>query len=751
MRRPSRPTRASLKSLPSGVSGQQARLVVVEDESIIAMDLADQLEEIGYRVCATVDNCADALAAVEKHRPDLVLLDIVIKGELDGVETGRRIGHRFRTPVVYLTSYSDPTTLKRAMSTAPYGYVTKPFQLKELSGSLEAALYKARLESRLRESERWFSATLRCAADGVLAVDAAGRVQFLNPHAELTLGKTLSEVAGKPLSEVLVLEGEPLRAWPLDHDGPLTDICFGRWLVLPSKKRVPIDVAYAPLRDEANTATGSVVAFREVSHRLNAEAALQTSEERFRAAFDLAPAGMALVALSGAFLQGNAAMFKLLGVSESELLALTQADVSDPADRASERQHLHQLLSGDVQCVQFEKRYKTRARGDVWTLASVSLLSQSDQPLCYLYQVHDLTEQKRIEQQLTMLASVDALTGLANREELRRALDRSLISARRGERKLAVVFLDLDRFKQVNDTLGHEAGDQVLQAVATRLRAVVRDSDCIARLGGDEFVAVLPDVADADDALLVTQKLAESIRQPVPLTTHGEATVGVSMGVAMFPAHGGDVRALLRAADAALYHAKATGRDNTQLYRPELDDHVARRAQREGELAQAVRSGALVLDFQPAFHLGSGAARHVEALVRWQHPTQGRLLPGTFLSLAEEPRVALELAALTLRGACQAGARLPSIGGRPLEVAVNLSPRQLASDGLEGAVAEALRTSGLAPRRLCLELPARALLEPDAGALARVLRLKALGVQLAIDDVGPTPIALATLARIAPA
>jgi PAS domain S-box-containing protein len=285
------------------VTMQPASILVVEDEAIVAMDIAYQLREMGYEVCATADNGEDAIAGIEKYHPDLVLMDIVIKGSMDGIETANCIAHRFQLPVIFLTAYSDAHTVDRAAKTAPYGYLTKPFQANELRAGIEVALYKTSLEKRLRESENWFSSTLRCVADAVIATDIYGQIQFINPAAEAILGWQLEEVKGNKVEDVLKLRSARTGA-SLDcpvlgalRDDVVVGIDFGTLIMTKSGQELPIDDSAAPIRGDDGSVIGAVMVFREVSDRLEVEKALQHSEERFRKAFDFAPVGMALIGL----------------------------------------------------------------------------------------------------------------------------------------------------------------------------------------------------------------------------------------------------------------------------------------------------------------------------------------------------------------------------------------------------------------------------------------------------------------------
>lgn len=730
-------------------------LLVVEDESIVALDLADQLSEMGYRVCATVDNGRDALAQAQEHSPDLVLMDIVIKGDMDGVETAFRMTQLLHVPVVFLTAYSDNGTIMRAARAAPYGYLTKPFQVRELRAAIEVALYKASLERRLRESEQWFSATLRCVADGVLATDAQGMVQFMNPTAEKLLKMPLAQALGRPVDEIIVVKDTQtgknisLPMWATLENDSLTEIKFENLLVLANGQRLPIDGSTAPIRGDDAKMIGTVIAFRDINERLAAAEALRQSEERFRAAFDLAPVGMALVALNGRFMQGNSALFKLLNYSESALYRLTQADLSHPEDLSIEKQHLNQLLNGERLSVQFEKRYRVRAAEYLSALVSVSLLTQKNQPLCYLYQVHDLTAQKEAANQLAKLAHFDPLTGLTNRARMRDELERMILAARRSGKQLAIVFLDLDHFKRVNDTLGHEAGDNLLQVIAQRLLSAVRESDCVARLGGDEFVLLLPNIEQTEDVSIVTGKVNKFCSEPVML--YGQKMmVGVSMGVSLFPDDGTDAVSLLRSADSALYHAKELGRGNAQFYRPELTERVAQRVKLEQELHQAIERKEFVLYYQPIVPLNDHTPLCVEALIRWQHPSLGLLQPSDFVDFAEENGLIAQVGAWSLQQACHDAVRwTQNKQNENLPVAVNISARQFSAGNLEQVVHDALAQSGLRPELLYLEIT-EPLLADSEQSLHTLKQIQAMGVKVVIDDFGVGHSSLSYIMRLRP-
>jgi diguanylate cyclase (GGDEF)-like protein len=342
----------------------------------------------------------------------------------------------------------------------------------------------------------------------------------------------------------------------------------------------------------------------------------------------------------------------------------------------------------------------------------------------------DITERQRAEAEIAFLARHDVLTGLPNRSVLQEYIERALPEAARGAR-FAVLFLDLDRFKAVNDTLGHGAGDVLLKQVAERLRATVRQTDTIARFGGDEFVVLQPLVELPDGAMRLAQRIIEVVGEPYMLNG-AQASIGVSVGIAMAPNDGATADALLKNADMALYLAKSEGRGTFRFFEPEMDARLVRRHDIERDLRIALAEGGLALHYQPIVNLHSGAVRAFEALIRWNHPTLGQLSPGEFIGIAEECGLIVPLGEWVLRQACRQAALWPeSIG-----VSVNLSPLQFREAGLVDTITDVLDSCGLAASRLELEITETVLLASSDANLATLHRLRSLGVSIAMDDFG---------------
>jgi diguanylate cyclase (GGDEF)-like protein len=343
---------------------------------------------------------------------------------------------------------------------------------------------------------------------------------------------------------------------------------------------------------------------------------------------------------------------------------------------------------------------------------------------------HDITEQRRSEAKIAHLALHDTLTGLPNRALFNERLEHALTRTKRGE-LVATLILDLDHFKHVNDTLGHPIGDKLLQMVAERLRALVRETDTIARMGGDEFAIVQVAPAQIADATALAQRIIAAICESYLIDGH-HVVVGSSVGIAVAPMDGTSPEQLIRNADLALYRAKGDGRGTFRFFEQEMDAQMMARRALEGDLREALAEGQFELFYQPVVNLAREEICGFEALIRWRHPWKGLISPATFIPLAEEIGLIVPLGAWAIREACRTAARWPE----NLKIAVNLSPAQFRSPGLFEVIADALSASGLKPERLELEITETILLQDGDTTLATLYRLRELGVRIAMDDFG---------------
>lgn len=347
----------------------------------------------------------------------------------------------------------------------------------------------------------------------------------------------------------------------------------------------------------------------------------------------------------------------------------------------------------------------------------------------------DITERKQKEELITFQAFHDALTGLPNRTLFKDRLDHALATARRHKsRVLAVMFLDLDRFKEINDILGHDAGDELLKEVASRLRRCVRESDTVARMGGDEFTILLPEITSEEDASAVGQKILSLMEQPVTLAGK-DVVVTTSIGVALYPRDGRDPETLMKSADTAMYYIKGAGRADLAFFAPELLGKPSRRNEIEGRLIRALPQQEFVLFYQPIIDLKTGKAVGVEALLRWRDENGALLLPEDFISIAEDLDLMRDIGLWVLREACQQTAQWRA-AGHDLYVSVNLSPRQFHRVEIIGIVNDALAASGLTSSNLRLEISETLAMRDAAFTMRTLAALHALGMRLVIDDYG---------------
>lgn len=379
-----------------------------------------------------------------------------------------------------------------------------------------------------------------------------------------------------------------------------------------------------------------------------------------------------------------------------------------------------------------------RANGEPyprWLTISVVRESASSAPTHYIVIFSDITERKRAEAAIQHLAHHDTLTGLDNRFSLGVRLQQTIATTRRAQQRAGVLFLDLDRFKTINDSLGHHVGDALLVQVADRLREAVRETDIVARLGGDEFVVVLQGLHDANDAAHAAAKMLARLSAPYAI---GDATLHTtpSIGISLFPDDGDNPSTLMRNADTAMYHAKALGRANFQFYAEELNRMALERIELERKLRQAMDDKRFELWYQPQYSASSGALTGVEALLRWRHPSDGLIAPVRFIPLAEETGLIGDIGDWVLEAACHQARQWQLAGLPALRMSVNLSAMQLRTGHLARRVAEVLATSGLRPALLELEITESSIMEKPQEAAELLGQLKALGIGIAIDDFG---------------
>ncbi|MET0620761.1 MAG: EAL domain-containing protein [Thermoanaerobaculia bacterium] len=472
----------------------------------------------------------------------------------------------------------------------------------------------------------------------------------------------------------------------------------------------------------------------DVSGRRQIEEALRLSEKRYRTLFERNLAGVYRSTLEGRILDCNESFARIFGyASREEVLQQAAWDFYvKPEDRQAA---LAKLLERQT-LTNYELCLKRKDGSLVWVLESENLIEGPDGRLSVIEGTTiDITERKRAEEQVKHLAFHDPLTNLPNRLLFSDRLTLAVAQAHRHNQRLAVLFLDLDRFKVINDSLGHSVGDELLRQVAERIQEYVRDGDTVARHGGDEFTLLVPGISAEEDAAKIARKICEAIHDPFWIDGR-ELFVTTSMGVAVYPSDGHDAETLVRNADSAMYRAKEQGRDNYQLYTPAMNAKAVERLSLESRLRQAVANDELELHFQPFFDLKTTKILGAEALLRWRHPELGLIPPGEFIPIAELSGLIVPIGEWVLRTACAQAQEWHEKGYSGLTVSVNLSSRQFQQADLVSQVTSALAETGLEPGKLDLEITESNAMQNAEQSINTLRGLKKQGVRISMDDFG---------------
>jgi diguanylate cyclase (GGDEF)-like protein/PAS domain S-box-containing protein len=600
-------------------SKTKARILVVEDEAIVARDIQVLLESLGYEVAGHSGRGEDAIALTTATRPDLVLMDIQLAGSIDGIAAAHAIRANTdnRVPVVFLTAFDADETLARARLTEPYGYILKPFSDRELHAVLEMALYKSQVETALREAGLYREAILENMVDGVIAFDQHDQIESCNRAAKHIFGFEADEVLGRPITALVPAHQRPQLASFLQH-----------------------------MQDQ------------DASHFAGQSRQL-SGQRRNGSEFPL-----------------NLSLSRIVRSGHSTLVALAR----------------------------------------------------------------DMSPQKEAAEEIYFLAFYDRLTGLPNRRLLLDYLKQALLTSVRSGQHGALILLDLDNFKRLNDTMGYALGDELLCQVAKRLKATVRESDQVARVGGDEFVVLLSalssNAADAaSQAEATASKLLLELGKPYFLQGHVHSNTP-SLGIVMFLAQERSLEALLQNAEIAMYRAKEAGRTTFRFFDATMQAAIVERSQRVTALQQALEQQDFVLHYQAQVNRMAQPIG-VEALVRWKHAARGLVSPSEFIALAEETRMILPLGQWVLEQAC---AQLALWESDPQKaswtMSVNVSALQFAQPNFVASVLAALDHSGANPRQLKLELTESMLVNDVQGVIAKMNALKDHCVKFSLDDFG---------------
>jgi len=713
-----------------------ARIMVVEDERIVALDLKGELESLGYDVVGISARGAEAVEHAGRLRPDLVLMDINLEGPMDGTEAARLIREGYRLPVVFLTAYATEKTLERAEASIPYGYLLKPFELRELEATVRMALARHKIELKVERSEERLRLAVDAASLGVWEWSAAADGHTsegyqLSPGMEKLMGSSAQvQHEGR--------DGFLQRIHPADRPAIMealetqSSIIAAVRMQFADKREGSVELharVYPPQTGREADGMRVIGVIRDITERRAFEDQLRQASVVFESTAE----GILITDAERRIISVNPAFTTLTGYRPEEVIGRDpdsflptrrEGDQFTPAADAPGNAY----WQGELAC--------KRANGEVfpsWQHVCV-VRNEASKITHFVITFSDISSIRKAEAQINHMAYHDALTGLGNRHRLDELLDMELPRHQAEGLRLAIIFMDLDGFKTINDTLGHTSGDLLLQVVASRIHDGLRRSDYAIRIGGDEFVVVIPDVKRVEDCALLAEKLLKQIRTPIELP-HERVSVSASMGIAIFPDNAKTRQEMIKSADSAMYEAKSRGRNRYAFYSPDMAARTRERMLIEQGLVRALEDNSLTVHYQPVVDLNSGAVVGMEALVRWQHPELGLVPPDRFITVAEESGLIDGIGSWVMHTACQQATVWLAKYPIDLRLAVNVSVREMAADNFVERIANTLQETGFPPGNLEIEITESTLqsIEYSQGLL---YRLKALGVSIAIDDFG---------------
>ncbi len=749
-------------------------VIMLVDDRVTNLTILGQYAksvEADVTVCA-FDNPVAALDSLSETAPDLIVTDFLMPG-LNGEEFVRRCREHPTTaevPIIVVTAYGEGEYRYRALEAGATDFLLNPVDgrefctrarnlltlrrqqlvIRQRAESLQAELEEAMQQhaKEILERERTLRRVINTVPALVRAADTDGRLIFLNSYHERYGDFDLGAAIGCAEEDIF---GDAYGARHRDMDRRMIECGdvvsdveekvkdrSGRERVLLTNK--------APLCDSDGRVSSIVTVSSDITELKRGEQAMRESEQRFRSLVEGSVMGI-VIDVGGNPVFANQTFADIFGYDgPDDILALPSLDaIYASSDRMRIKHYRDARAKGESAPEDYEYQGRRKNGSLIWLQSRVrSILWKGHHAVQST--ITDITLRKEYEERLQRQANFDWITDLPNRVLALDRLNSAVIGARRHDRKVGLLYIDLDHFKKVNDTLGHAAGDQLLKQAAGRIKNCVREVDTVARLSGDEFAIVLPDIHAAKDTETVAHKILEAFSHPFDLDGQ-EAFVTASIGVTVCPDDGDDPNVLIQNADAAMYRAKEQGRNTNQFYTSELNERAIARIRIEGLLRRALERKQLFLHYQPVVDIASGKTVCVEALLRWNAPEVGAVTPEQFIALAEDTGLIVPIGEWVLHTACHQVASWRKAGLAPVCLSVNISSRQFRGGVLVDSVTRALRENGMAASSLQLEITEGLLMDDLPDTKAALQELQTMGVRLAVDDFGTGYSSLSYLKR----
>jgi len=625
---------------------------------------------------------------------------------------------------------------------------------RDITGRKQAESQRAAALEALRQSEERYRTILENMQEGYFEVDLTGNFIFCNDSLSRIHKRSKDEMMGMNNRQYMDKEdakkvfeafnrvyktGEPLPEinWQITRKDGVTRY---------------IEASVSLLKDSSAKPIGFRGITHDITERKKAESqreamleVIRQGEEKYRNILESIQEGYFEVDLNGNFTFCNNSMSRLTGYSKEEMLGMSHKQFTNEETAKEVFQAFNKVYTTGEPSKAFDWQFMRKDGVEGFIETSITLQKDSSgKPTGFKGMIRDINERKRTEQQINYMATHDTLTGLPNRLMFSQLLNQAIRSAQRHKRQLAVFFIDLDRFKSINDSLGHEAGDRMLKEMARRFKKSLRADDVIGRLGGDEFVILTEEVDELSQISSIAHKILSSTIKPIVLQGE-ECRITASIGISIYPGNGTDEQSLIKNADMAMYFAKEEGRNNYQFYSKDIQSLSNKRFSIETNLRRALERNELSLEYQAKVDFKTGRITGVEALLRWENPSLGSITPTQFIPVAEETGLIVPIGRWVMKTACAQNVAWQRQGLPPVCMAVNLSLRQLMDDNLLEDIKAALDESGMAPNLLELEITESMVMQNPAHMIAVLTDIKKMGVRLAIDDFGTGYSSLAQL------